>query len=75
MSHTRGRPRKDPEPDDFGPTGPALLTIDQAARYLGVSGHTIRRWVVNEGLPHLDVGGDFRIPRRALDKWVVERTI
>lgn len=55
-------------------TLPVLLTIPKAARYLGVSERTLRRWLADDDVPRLTVEGIVRIPRVALDTWVVERT-
>lgn len=53
-----------------------LLTVSQAARYLGVSRWTLRRWLDGEAsdMPRLTVAGLTRIPRPALDEWVAART-
>src|SRR5919106_891989 len=49
-----------------------LLTIPQAARYLGVSRSSVYRWVNEARLPVLRVGpaGRLRVERQALDAWL-----
>jgi excisionase family DNA binding protein len=47
-----------------------LLTVAEAASQLGVSRHTIYRWIRDEGLPAVELRGLNRIPSRALDDWL-----
>ncbi len=42
-------------------------TIRQTARALGVSEWTIRRWIRNDTLPAIKVGGTWLIPADELD--------
>lgn len=49
-----------------------ILTINQAADYLGVSRATIWTWRANHGLPHYIVGQTVRIRRDELDRWLSE---
>ncbi|MDQ1304328.1 MAG: hypothetical protein QG671_155 [Actinomycetota bacterium] len=47
-----------------------LLTLDQAADYLNVTGHFIRRLTHERRLPFLKVGRLVRIRRRDLDDFL-----
>ncbi len=47
-----------------------LLTLDQAADYLNVTGHFIRRLTHERRLPFVKVGRLVRIRRRDLDEFV-----
>ncbi len=49
------------------------LRPGEAARALGVSDRTLRKWMRDEGLPYLRVGGAVLIPRAQLEKWMAER--
>ena len=51
------------------PTGD-LLTLDQAADYLNVTGHFIRRLTHERRLPFVKVGRLVRIRRRDLDDFL-----
>lgn len=51
-----------------------LLNLTQAAKQLSVSMPTIRKWIREEELPVLRVGGCVRIPKKQLEEWVSERT-
>ena len=47
-----------------------LLTLDQAAEYLNVTGHFIRRLTHERRLPFLKVGRLVRIRRKDLDEFL-----
>ena len=51
---------------------PILLTVSQAAAYLGVSRWTVYRLLRDESIPRLNLRGWTRIPRAALDDWVAQ---
>ncbi len=45
----------------------------EAARLLGVSERTLRKWMRDEGLPFLRVDGVVLIPRAQLEEWLAAR--
>jgi excisionase family DNA binding protein len=55
-----------PKQDDIGP----LLTPREVARALRVSPMTVYRLIRSRKLPALRVGNSFRIPSRALDRYL-----
>lgn len=55
--------------DGRGPLG-ELLTYGQAARVLGLSPRTLRRWVKDERVPHRRMGKYVRFTRADLDQIV-----
>jgi excisionase family DNA binding protein len=50
------------------------LTIEEAAELLSISRSLAYRWVKAGTLPSIRVGNAVRIPRRALEAWIEERT-
>lgn len=53
-----------------------LLTVDEAAEYLGgLSAGTVRNWVSMKRIDHVKIGRLTRIPRAALDRYILEHTI
>jgi len=50
--------------------GGRLLTLKQAAVYLGVSTWTARRLVWNGSLPHVPIGRLVQLDRADLDAWI-----
>jgi len=46
----------------------AVLTVEEAARYLKVSKVTIRRWCAERKLPAFKIGREWRINKSELDK-------
>lgn len=58
-------------------TEPRFLSVAQAAVALGVSGPTIRRWVAEQRLGAVQVGGRdgiLRIPASELERLAAEAT-
>lgn len=55
-----------------GKTSPVreILSIPQAAEYLGQSEHTIREWVRRRKIPHYKVNGAVKFRKSRLDKWI-----
>ena len=53
--------------------GRLALRPGEAARALGVSDRTLRKWMRDEGLPYARVSGVVLIPRRPLEDWLAER--
>ena len=56
---------------------PALLTRDEAAKYLGVASQTLAIWAMNGryGLRFIKVGRLCKYRRTDLDKWLASRTV
>lgn len=50
------------------------LTIDDAAELLSISRSLAYRWAKDGTLPTIRVGNAVRVPRRALEAWIEERT-
>ncbi len=66
-SHADGPAPRRPEPD----TRRLVLTSSQAARYLGVSLATVRRWADAGHLPYYRTpGGQRRFSRTQLDNFI-----
>jgi excisionase family DNA binding protein len=51
------------------PIAPGLLTVHEAARYLGATAWAIRRLIWSGNLPYTQVGKRFNVSREALDEW------
>ena len=47
-----------------------ILSIPQAAEYLGQSEHTLREWVRLRRIPFYKVNGTIKFRRSRLDKWI-----
>jgi excisionase family DNA binding protein len=50
------------------------LTVEEAAELLSISRSLAYRWVKAGTLPSIRVGNAVRVPRRALEAWIEERT-
>jgi excisionase family DNA binding protein len=50
------------------------LTIEEAAELLSISRSLAYRWAKDGTLPTIRVGNAVRVPRRALEAWIEERT-
>ena len=50
-----------------------LLTIREVAAFLKVNERTVRRWVVQEGLPCIHLGTRLRFSQRNVLRWVSAR--
>lgn len=47
------------------------ISIEEAAKYLGVKTSTIRTWIKNNGMPFHRVGGKLlKFKRSEIDEWV-----
>jgi excisionase family DNA binding protein len=49
------------------------MTLPEAARYLGVSEDSIRRWIKDDKLPAVKLAGKYRISPSDLDAMVQQR--
>lgn len=47
-----------------------ILSLAQAAEYLGQSEHTLREWVKLHKIPHHKVNGAVKFRRSKLDRWI-----
>jgi excisionase family DNA binding protein len=52
-----------------------LLSVHEAADYLGLSTGTMRNWVSMRRIEHVKVGRLTKIPRTALDRYIAEHTV
>jgi len=48
------------------------LSVDEIARYLGVSNDTVRSWITHKGMPGYKVGRFWKFKREDVDAWVRE---
>ena len=53
----------------------SLLSVDEAADYLGLSAGTMRNWVSMRRLEHVKVGRLTKIPKAALDRYIATHTV
>ena len=51
-----------------------LLTLRQAAAYLGLSPWTLRQWVSQRRIPHVKLGRAVRFDPVALVAWIAEHS-
>lgn len=54
---------------------PELLTLQETADYLGVSIHTIYKWVQARKIPFLRVGRHIRVDPDELSTWLQSRRV
>ena len=47
-----------------------LMTIEEAAAYLGLSIHTLYSWTSQRRVPFVKLGNRVRFDRRKLDAWL-----
>ena len=52
---------------------PLLFRVEEAARMLGVSRATLYKLIDAEDLPTVRFGKSVRVPRKALEEWVIEK--
>ncbi len=66
-----GIPRDDQGQKVLAPRG-RLLTIQEAAEYLGLSAKSLagRAWRIKNGLPAIKAGRSVRFDKEALDRWI-----
>ncbi len=56
-------------------SSPRLLSIDQAAEYMGLSKRTLYRMVSQRRLPFLKIGRLVKLDLDQLDKWIGKQAI
>lgn len=47
-----------------------VLSLGEAAVFLGIKERTLRRWIAERGVPHAKIGGLLRFRRLALLEWI-----
>ena len=47
-----------------------LMTVDEAAAYLGLSVHTLYSWTSQRKVPFIKLGNRVRFDRKKLDAWL-----
>jgi excisionase family DNA binding protein len=52
-----------------------LLSVEEAADYLGLSAGTMRNWISMRRIEHIKVGRLTRIPQSALDRYILTHTV
>jgi excisionase family DNA binding protein len=52
-----------------------LLSVEEAADYLGLSAGTMRNWISMKRIEHVKVGRLTRIPQSALDRYILAHTV
>ena len=67
----RGR-RPEPKP---GGVESELMTLHHVANYLKLHYMTVYRLIKTRGLPAFRLGGDFRIRRSDLEKWIAQQHV
>ena len=55
-------------------TGDRLLTVDEAAEYLGVKPRMIRRLVGQKRITHVHIGKHLRLPLPVLQQFIKDNT-
>ena len=51
----------------------AVLSLDDACKYLHVSRDKLRQMIDRDGLPAVQFQRLWRIPKKALDDWLIEK--
>jgi excisionase family DNA binding protein len=57
------------------PSDSVLLSVDDAAQYLGIASGTMRNWLSMRRIEYVKVGRLTRISRRALERFVASHTV
>ena len=60
---------------EHAPIVPQLLTIRQVATYVGLSHHTIYRFVSKRKIPHVKFGKVLRFNRTLIDLWIASQAV
>lgn len=55
--------------------GPRLLNIQQVAVYLGLSVHTVYKFVSQRKIPHIKIGKLLKFDRYEIDRWIVTHAV
>jgi excisionase family DNA binding protein len=54
---------------------PHLLSVEEAAAYLGIQAGTLRNWLSMRRIQYVKVGRLTRLSKRALDRFVESNTV
>jgi excisionase family DNA binding protein len=54
---------------------PRLLNIQQVAAYLGLSVHTVYKFVSQRKIPHIKIGKLLKFDRPEIDRWIASHTV
>jgi excisionase family DNA binding protein len=54
---------------------PSLLSMTEAATYVGISKATLYEWCSQRKIPHVKVGRLTKFDLRTLEKWIERRTV
>ncbi len=54
---------------------PRLMGIDQVAAYLGLSPHTVYRFVSQRKIPHVKLGKLVKFDPLEIDKWIASHAV
>ena len=54
---------------------PRLMGIDQVAAYLGLSPHTVYRFVSQRKIPHVKIGKLVKFDHLEIDKWISSHAV
>ena len=53
---------------------PAIMTVEQVAKYLSFHPLTVRRLARDREIPALKIGSQWRVKKELLDQWIVEQS-
>lgn len=54
---------------------PRLMGIDQVAAYLGMSPHTVYKFVSQRKIPHVKIGKLVKFDHVEIDKWISSQAV
>ena len=57
------------------PIAPRLLTLQQVAAYVGLSPHTVYRYVSQRKIPHVKLGKVLKFDRAEIDRWITAHAV
>lgn len=57
------------------PIAPRLLTLQQVATYVGLSPHTVYRYVSQRKIPHVKLGKVLKFDRAEIDRWITAHAV
>ena len=54
---------------------PRLMGIDQVAAYLGLSPHTVYKFVSQRKIPHVKIGKLVKFDHLEIDRWIASHAV
>ncbi|MBK8274953.1 MAG: helix-turn-helix domain-containing protein [Nitrospira sp.] len=57
------------------PITPRLLDIQQVAVYVGLSVHTVYKFVSQRKIPHVKIGKLVKFDRQEIDRWITAHSV